>query len=87
LGRHDRIDTISNGDYHIKIVKLLFAYNRPAALILNSFHFGNSCLPAKLSRGIDILQMLAYGRLLHAKQFSNLQLRQPAKRALPHQAS
>ena len=60
-----------------RITKLLFAYNRPAALILNSFHFGNSCLTAKLSRGIDILQMLAYGRLLHAKQFRNLQLGQP----------
>ena len=32
---------------------------------------------AKLSRGIDILQMLAYGRLLHTKQFRNLQLGQP----------
>ena len=57
----------SPNDYHIKIVKLLFAYNRPTALILNSFHFGNSCLTAKFSRRIDILQMLAYGRLLHAK--------------------
>ena len=77
LGCHDRINTITNGDYHIQIVKLLFAYNHPATLILNSFHFGNSCLTAKLSRGIDILQMLAYGRLLHAKQFRNLQLGQP----------
>jgi hypothetical protein len=55
----------------------VFAYNRPAPLILNSFHFGNSCLTDKFSSGIDILQMLANGRLLHAKQFRNLQLRQP----------
>src|SRR3569832_622542 len=46
-------------------------------LVLNCFHFGNSCRPLQFSAGKNVLQMLGNRGFLHVEQCRHLLLRQP----------
>ena len=78
LSSTDRIDTITDRNYSIKIIELHFLFRfSPKPSVYDHFHSGNSRSFIQFPTAKDILQMLANGRNTNIKQCRHRFLRRP----------
>ena len=71
------IDTIADGDNHVKIVEINLAIDLSVAFFSNYSNFLSSCFRVELTGFVNALYMVGYIVLFYIKQYGHLLLRQP----------
>lgn len=77
LGCPFGVHSIADGDDGMEIKEVLIASNLPPTLVLNSFHFGNSCFAGQFAFAMDICQVLGYDGNIDVKELCHPCLSQP----------